>query len=97
MAFSAEATRPSSPSSSMPAPVAEITDPESLLAAIALEPPVVVTPAPPVHERAPEVDGDGPPSAVRPVHNIPPVRLMGNETLARVSSAGVVIRRGRRA
>ena len=97
VALSAENARPSSATSSTPAPVAEITDPESLLAAIALEPPVVVTPAAPTHERGPELDGDGPPSAVRPVHDISPVRLMGNETLARVSSAGVVIRRGRRA
>jgi hypothetical protein len=82
-----------------PAPVAEITDPESLLAAITFEPaPVVVTqPAPAPPERSPDGEGDGPPSSVRSLHEISPVRLMGNETLARVSSAGVVIRRGRRA
>jgi hypothetical protein len=74
--------------------VAEITDPEALLAGAvpAPVPPPVFGPA-----RVTEAEGDGPPSAVRPLPIVSPVRLMGNETLARVSGSGVVIRRGRRA
>jgi hypothetical protein len=74
--------------------VAEITDPEALLAGAvpAPGPPPVLGPP-----RVPESEGDGPPSAVRPLPVVSPVRLMGNETLARVSGSGVVIRRGRRA
>jgi len=82
-----------------PAPSAEITDPQWLLgmgppapAEVVL--PEVVLPVP----AAPESEAGGPPSGVREVASAPPaspVRLRPNETLARVSGAGVVIRRAR--
>lgn len=83
-----------SPDRAPPPPVAEITDPEALLAGAAPKP------APPLaleYTRVSESESDGPASAVRPLPLVSPVRLMGNETLARVSSSGVVIRRARRA
>jgi len=77
-------------SAAPPPASAEITDPEALLSIA-------------VHPHAPERDaypparvvgseGDGPESYVRPVARAP-VPLAGNETVARISSAGVVIRR----
>jgi hypothetical protein len=82
------------PDRAPPPAVAEITDPEALLAGAAPKP------APPLaleYTRVSESESDGPASAVRPLPLVSPVRLMGNETLARVSSSGVVIRRARRA
>jgi hypothetical protein len=38
---------------------------------------------------------EGPASTVRAIGGSSPVRLRANETLARVSNAGVVIRRGK--
>jgi hypothetical protein len=86
---------------SLPAPGgetkdAEITDPQWLLAMGAptlLEVPSVLEAAD--SEVAPESVSEGPPSAVREAGGISPVRLRANETLARVSNAGVVIRRAR--
>jgi hypothetical protein len=87
----AAATDPApSPSQAPPAPAAEITDPQGLLSMGTQESRNV---APPeiARERVPE----GPASAVRAVEASSPVRLRANETLARVSNAGVVIRRAK--
>ncbi len=46
---------------------------------------------------ASEPEGESPASGVRPVNSAPTVRLSDNETLARVSNAGVVIRRKKKA
>jgi hypothetical protein len=53
-----------------------------------------VLPAP---ESTPELEADGPASNVWPVGSGAPVRLSDNETLARVSNAGIVIRRRKKA
>jgi hypothetical protein len=82
------------PDRAPPPTVAEITDPEALLAGAAPKP---VPPLALEYTRVSESESDGPASAVRPLPLVSPVRLMGNETLARVSSSGVVIRRARRA
>lgn len=82
------------PDRAPPPTVAEITDPEALLAGAAPKPvPALAL----EYTRVLESESDGPASAVRPLPLVSPVRLMGNETLARVSSSGVVIRRARRA
>lgn len=75
---------------------AEITDPQWLLA-------MGTPPSPDILSVASAVDvgtalesvSEGPVSTVRETGNISPVRLRANETLARVSGAGVVIRRAR--
>jgi len=72
------------------APGADITDPQRLLA-ITAPGPLDVAEA----ETAPDSPSDGPVSTVREAGGVSPVRLRANETLARVSSAGVVIRRAR--
>jgi hypothetical protein len=71
-----------------PAPAAEITDPQGLLA-MGLPLRLGATEA--------EIGGapEGPASTVRAIGGGSPVRLRANETLARVSNAGVVIRRGK--
>ncbi len=71
-----------------PAPAAEITDPQGLLAMGTREP-LRVVPSEISREPVP----DGPASTIRAVEAGSPVRLRANETLARVSNAGVVIRR----
>ena len=48
-------------------------------------------------EAHPEPEGDSPASSVRPVGSGATVKLSDNETLARVSNSGVVIRRKKRA
>jgi hypothetical protein len=102
-----------SASSHPPPAVADITDPESLLSIVATNAsapaigsvrrsaPSILTPVParttPTNiERAPEPEGDSPASGVRPVGGST-VRLSDNETLARVSNSGVVIRRRKKA
>ena len=55
------------------------------------------TPTDPHRERHPEPEGESPASGVRPAGSIATVRLSDNETLARVSNSGVVIRRKKRA
>ena len=80
---------------SPPPTVAEITDPEALLAGTAPEPAGARADA--RAEGRLESESHGPASTVRPMQGDSPVRLMGNETLARVSNAGIVIRRARRA
>jgi hypothetical protein len=57
----------------------------------------VVLLRPPSTEGLAELEGDSPASGVRPVGGGAPVRLSDNETLARVSNAGVVIRRRKKA
>lgn len=44
-----------------------------------------------------EAEGDSPASGVRPVGSGSTVKLSDNETLARVSNSGVIIRRKKRA
>ncbi len=51
----------------------------------------------PAPESTPELDVDGPASNVWPVGGNAPVRLSDNETLARVSNSGIVIRRRKKA
>lgn len=51
----------------------------------------------PAPESGSELEGEGPPSNVRPVWGNAPVRLSDNETLARVSNSGIVIRRRKKA
>src|SRR5580700_8265303 len=73
---------------------AEITDPQWLLAMGTQSSPDILSIAPLVDaETALESVSEGPVSTVRETGNISPVRLRANETLARVSGAGVVIRR----
>ncbi len=89
-------TRTSKPSAvSMAAPsAADITDPEALLSmATPATTSAHVVEAP----RVTAAEPDGPPSSVRSVVTVAvaPVPLSGNETVARVSNAGVVIRRRR--
>jgi hypothetical protein len=71
-----------------PAPTAEITDPQGLLA---MGLPMRLGAAEAEIAGVPE----GPASTVRAIGGSSPVRLRANETLARVSNAGVVIRRGK--
>jgi hypothetical protein len=102
-----------SASSLPPPAVAEITDPESLLSIVATNgsapaigsvrrsAPSILTPVPTrtataTTERAQETEGESPASGVRPVGGST-VRLSDNETLARVSNSGVVIRRKKKA
>jgi hypothetical protein len=62
--------------------------------------PAKETPAPevlPAPESTPEIETDGPASNVWPVGSGAPVRLSDNETLARVSNSGIVIRRRKKA
>jgi hypothetical protein len=98
--------------SSLPPPaVAEITDPESLLSIVAANgsAPAVASvrrSAPSIlmpvaartttTERPQEPEGESPASGVRPMGGST-VRLSDNETLARVSNSGVVIRRRKKA
>ncbi|MGO9837716.1 MAG: hypothetical protein ACLP1X_26310 [Polyangiaceae bacterium] len=77
-----------------PAAAGEITDPQWLLAMGAPAPAGVGEAD--VEEIASASESlEGPASTVREVAARPPVRLRANETLARVSNAGVVIRRSR--
>jgi hypothetical protein len=75
---------------SPPGPAAEITDPQRLLAMGAPLPAEVVG-RQVARERVPE----GPASTVRALGSGFPVRLRANETLARVSNGGIVIRRAK--
>jgi hypothetical protein len=50
-----------------------------------------------VTEAHTEPEGESPASGIRPVGSAPTVRLSDNETLARVSNAGIVIRRKKKA
>jgi hypothetical protein len=62
--------------------------------------PATELPAPevlPAPESTPELETDGPASNVWPVGSGAPVRLSDNETLARVSNSGIVIRRRKKA
>lgn len=68
----------------LPPTGAEITDPQGLLAMEAVERMALV-------ERKPE--REAPVSTLQAARAVPSVRLRANETLARVSNAGVVIRR----
>jgi hypothetical protein len=109
----AELAHVRSASSLPPPAVAEITDPESLLSIVATNgsapaigsvrrsaPAILMSvparKAPTTTERAQEVEGESPASGVRPVGGST-VRLSDNETLARVSNSGVVIRRRKKA
>jgi hypothetical protein len=102
-----------SASSLPPPAVAEITDPESLLSIVATNgsapaigsvrrsAPSILMPVPARTtatntERAQEPEGESPASGVRPVGGST-VRLSDNETFARVSDSGVVIRRRKKA
>jgi hypothetical protein len=102
-----------SASSLPPPAVAEITDPESLLSIVATNGsapaigsirrsapsilmPVAARSTTTTTERAQEPEGESPASGVRPVGGST-VRLSDNETLARVSNSGVVIRRKKKA
>jgi hypothetical protein len=51
----------------------------------------------PAPESGSELEAEGPASDVRPVGGSAPVRLSDNETLARVSNSGIVIRRRKKA
>jgi hypothetical protein len=73
-----------------PAPAAEITDPQWLLA-MGSDAPLDVEET----EMAAEPVSEAPASSVRELGGASPIRLRANETLARVSGAGVVIRRAR--
>jgi hypothetical protein len=55
------------------------------------------TPTDPHMDRHPELEGESPVSGIRPAGTGSTVRLSDNETLARVSNSGVVIRRKKRA
>jgi hypothetical protein len=102
-----------SASSLPPPAVAEITDPESLLSIVATNGsapalgsirrsapsilmPVAARSTTTTAERTQEPEGESPASGVRPVGGST-VRLSDNETLARVSNSGVVIRRKKKA
>jgi hypothetical protein len=81
-----------------PEPAAEITDPQMLLG---LGPPRALVDAAPKHEEPSSRRADSTPtsrvsdsSLPRANGHAPHVRLRDNETVARVSNAGVVIRRG---
>jgi len=50
-----------------------------------------------VTEAHAEPEGESPASGIRPVGSAPTVRLSDNETLARVSNSGIVIRRKKKA
>jgi len=76
-----------------PAPAAEITDPQWLLAMGSSAPNDVLDPE--QIEPPPESVSEAPASTTRDLGGVSPVRLRANETLARVSGAGVVIRRAR--
>jgi hypothetical protein len=88
----AEMTTDAAPTASHapPAPAAEITDPQGLLAMGVHEPLRAAEPEI-ARERVPE----GPTSTVRAIEAGSPVRLRANETLAKVSNAGIVIRRAK--
>jgi hypothetical protein len=82
-----------------PPTLAEITDPEALLAAAFAtpSPPVTEEPAPaqPEASAEPEVEVEAPASTEHPRRGM--ARLRAGETLARHAGAGVVIRRAKRA
>jgi hypothetical protein len=78
-----------------PAPGAEITDPQWVLAMGAPAPLEVGDAADFAGVAETESASEGPVSTVRETAHVSPVRLRANETLARVSGAGVVIRRAR--
>ncbi len=106
-------TSASSASAPPPPGVAEITDPASLLLLGTQSLPSLLqtprsSPLPPVLESIPgrgadnhaEPEGESPASHIRPTANASngvTVRLSDNETFARVSNSGVVIRRKKRA
>jgi hypothetical protein len=79
-----------------PATAAEITDPQWLLAMGSSAPNDVLDLEQPEQvEPAEESVSEAPASTTRDLGGVSPVRLRANETLARVSGAGVVIRRAR--
>jgi hypothetical protein len=90
LGLSAGSDRVLTSSQAPPAPTAEITDPQGLLAMGTHEPLRVVE-----TEVSRDPVPDGPASTVRPIGAGSPVRLRANETLARVSNAGIVIRRAK--
>lgn len=79
-----------------PTAAAEITDPQWLLAMGSSAPNDVLDLEQPEQvEPPPESVSEAPASTTRDLGGVSPVRLRANETLARVSGAGVVIRRAR--